>query len=79
MLGLRFEETRVYQEAKAEEALKLVLCQLVRRLKQDLAEEVRSQVTALSLPQLEELAEALLDFEQPEELLAWLQQQGDRP
>jgi hypothetical protein len=79
MLGLRFEETRVYQEAKAEEAATLVLRQLTRRLKQELSEEMRSQVMALPLPQLEELAEALLDFEQPQELLAWLQQQGDRP
>jgi predicted transposase/invertase (TIGR01784 family) len=101
MLGLRLEETRVYQEAKAEgeqigraegeqigraegvqigelrgrqaEAVNLVLRQLTRRLKQTLPPAISTQVSRLSLPQLEALSEALLDFQQLSELQAWLQ------
>ena len=82
MLDITFQETRVYRElreevtegAKTEEAMKLVLRQLTRRLKQELSEEMRSQITALSLPQLEELGEALVDFEQLNDLATWLEQ-----
>lgn len=74
MLGLKLEETRVYQEAKAEEAASLVLRQLTRRLKQELSSEAKSQIIALPLPLLEELGEALLDFKQLADLLGWLQQ-----
>jgi len=84
MLDITFQETRVYRElreevtegAKTEEALKLVLRMLTRRLKQELSEETRSQITALSLPQLEELGEALVDFEQLNDLATWLQQRS---
>ncbi|KAM3099302.1 DUF4351 domain-containing protein [Phormidesmis sp. 146-12] len=82
MSDIRFEETRVYRElreeltegAKTAEALKLVLRQLTRRLKQELSEETRSQITALPLSQLEELDEALVDFEQLNDLTTWLEQ-----
>lgn len=82
MLDIRFEETRVYQEiyqeiyqdAQTEEALKIVLRMLPCRLKQELSEETRSQITTLSLPQLEELGEALVDFEQLDDLATWLEQ-----
>ena len=82
MLGLSLKETRVYQEAKEEgkqegrqdEAVHLILRQLARRLKQELPEEVRSQVSSLPLPLLEELGESLVDFEQLENLLNWLDQ-----
>jgi predicted transposase/invertase (TIGR01784 family) len=82
MLDITFQETRVYRElreevtegAKTEEALKLVLRQLTRRLKQELSEEMRSQITALPLSQLEELGEALVDFEQLNDLTTWLEQ-----
>ena len=84
MSDIRFEETRVYRElpeevtegAKTEEALKLVLRMLTRRLKQELSEETRSQITALSLPQLEDLGEALVDFEQLNDLATWLEQRS---
>ena len=84
MSDIRFEETRVYRElreevtegAKTEEALKLVLWMLTRRLKQELSEETRSQITALSLPQLEDLGEALVDFEQLNDLATWLEQRS---
>jgi predicted transposase YdaD len=73
----------VYQEAREEgeqwgrrqEAASLVLRQLTRRLKQELSEQMRSQIDALSLTQLEELAEALLDFSAMSDWEAWLAQQ----
>lgn len=74
MLGLKLEETRIYQEAKAEEAASLVLRLLTRRLKQELSSEAKSQIIALPLPLLEELGEALLDFKQLADLLGWLEQ-----
>jgi predicted transposase YdaD len=80
MLDIRFEETQVYkdirqggQEAgREEEALNLVLRQLRRRLGKELPSRVRSQVSKLSLVELEELGEALLDFEAIGDLKAWL-------
>jgi len=88
MLGLTLQETRVYQEAKAEgreegerigeergrqqEAASLVLKLLTRRLHQELPAEVRSRLEALPLPQLEMLTETLLDFTNLAELLTWL-------
>ncbi|NJM68086.1 MAG: Rpn family recombination-promoting nuclease/putative transposase [Acaryochloris sp. RU_4_1] len=86
MLGLRLEETRVYQEASAEgeergvlkgrqEGLEreqsLILRQLTRRIG-DVA-DLQSQIQALSLDQLEALGEALLDFTEPADLVNWLQ------
>ena len=95
MLGLTLQETRVYQEAKAEgreegerrgrqqEATSLVLKLLKRRLHQELSTEVRSRIETLALPQLEALTETLLDFTCLEDLLAWLEEnqpsQPDRP
>ena len=89
MLGLTLQETRVYQEAKEEgreegekigeqrgrqqEAVSLVLKLLMRRFGQELPAEVRSQIEALPLLQLEMLAETLLDFTQLNELLTWLE------
>jgi predicted transposase YdaD len=104
MIGVSLEETRVYQEAKAdgiaegkaegivegkaegivegkakgkaegqlEEGRSLILRQLVRRVG-ELTPAVRSQIQSLSLPQLESLAEALLDFTGVEDLHHWLE------
>lgn len=79
------KQTRVYQEGredglqegKQEEGRSLVLRQLTRRIG-PLAPEVRSQVEALSLEQLEALGEALLDFSSLQELTDWLQAQRNR-
>jgi predicted transposase/invertase (TIGR01784 family) len=91
MIGVSLEETRVYQEAKAdgkaeglaegnakgkaegqlEEGQSLILRQLPRRVG-DLTPALRLQVQALSLPQLESLGEALLDFTRVEDLEQWL-------
>jgi predicted transposase YdaD len=83
MLNITFQETRVYQEIKAEgraegeqqEACRLVLHLLTRKLKQELPDNLEAQVTALSLIQLELLGEALLDFEVLQDLEDWLLQQ----
>jgi predicted transposase/invertase (TIGR01784 family) len=80
MLGLgELRETKVYQEALHEgeqtgEA-RLVLRQLTRRIG-SMAPEVLVQIQSLSLPQLESLGEALLDFSQPDELVEWLRTLG---
>jgi predicted transposase YdaD len=79
MLGVSLEETRAFQEVKAEgkaegkleEGRSLILRQLSRRVG-DLTPALRSQVEALSLPQLESLGEALLDFTRVEDLEQWL-------
>jgi predicted transposase/invertase (TIGR01784 family) len=58
-------------EGKTEEARSLILRQLPRRIGEvDL--ELRSKIESLSLLQLETLAEALLDFSAPKDLVEWL-------
>jgi predicted transposase/invertase (TIGR01784 family) len=80
MLGLgELRETKVYQEALHEgeqtgEA-RLVLRQLTRRIG-SMAPEVLVQIQSLSLPQLESLGEALLDFSQSADLVEWLRTLG---
>jgi predicted transposase/invertase (TIGR01784 family) len=79
MLGIELQQTRVYQEARAEGRQEgrqegeseLVLRLLTRRVG-NLSASVRSQIKALPLVQIEELAEALLDFTQMSDLQAWL-------
>jgi predicted transposase YdaD len=87
MIGVSLEETRAFQEVKAEgiaevkaegkaegkleEGRSLILRQLSRRVG-DLTPVLRSQVEALSLLQLESLGEALLDFTRVEDLEQWL-------
>lgn len=53
----------------------LVLRQLDRRFG-ELPQPIRMQIDTLSLPQLESLGEALLDFANPSDLEAWLAAQG---
>ena len=55
------------------EAGTLALRQLERRCG-SLPPAITAQIEALDLPQLEELALALLDFENPEDLTDWLSQ-----
>jgi predicted transposase YdaD len=75
MLGISLQETRVYQEAREEEARSLILRLLHRRVG-ELPEAIRLQVVALSLPQLEALGEALLDFTGLPDLETWLNQRA---
>lgn len=52
--------------------LKIILRLLTRRIG-EIAAELQEQIRQLSLIQLEDLAEALLDFEAQTDLVAWLQ------
>ncbi len=58
-------------EGRQEEAAALALRQLQRRFG-PLPPNQQAQIQALPLPQLEALAEALLDFQSPNDLTAWL-------
>jgi predicted transposase/invertase (TIGR01784 family) len=75
MLGIELQQTRVYQEAKAEgefaEAQSLILRLLTRRVG-NVSGELVSRINSLSLVQLEELGEALLDFTMVADLEVWL-------
>jgi predicted transposase YdaD len=73
MLGIELEQTRVYQEAKAEEAQNLVLRLLNRRVG-NMSIELQERVKALPLERLENLGEALLDFTNLTDLEVWLSQ-----
>ncbi|MBD2311303.1 Rpn family recombination-promoting nuclease/putative transposase [Desertifilum sp. FACHB-1129] len=75
MLGIRLQETRVYQEAKEDEAKLLILRQLTRRVG-EVPEAAKEQINSLSLTQLEALAEALLDFSNLSDLEIWLAEQN---
>ncbi len=50
----------------------LILRQLTRRVG-NVPESLQTQIEALSLAQLEDLGEALLEFTRPEDLENWLQ------
>lgn len=82
MLGFNLtEEPRAIREAKEEgreeEAIALVTRLLIRRLRQELSEEMRSRISALPLPVLENLSEALLDFTNLSDFESWLAEQGE--
>jgi predicted transposase/invertase (TIGR01784 family) len=79
MLGIELSQTRVYREAeqegnvkgRQEEAESLILRMLKRRVG-NVSIDLEAQIKALPLAQLEELGEALLDFTQMTDLVAWL-------
>jgi predicted transposase YdaD len=80
MFGIELQQTRVYQEARAEgetigEAREqaLILRQLKRRVG-NVSIDLETQIKTLPLDRLEELGEALLDFSQMTDLVAWLNQ-----
>jgi hypothetical protein len=60
------------QRGRQEEGCNFVFRQLTRRLGQ-ITSQQEIQIRALSLSQLEDLGEALLDFTQPSDLEEWLQ------
>jgi predicted transposase YdaD len=76
MLGITLKETRVYREIKEEgreeATANLILRQLTKRFG-DLSEEIRSSISGLPLPVLEDLGEALLDFTSLADLQVWLE------
>lgn len=62
------------QQGKREEAVAMIMRQLIRRFSL-LSPELQQQVHSLSLEQLEDLSEVLLDFSAIAELDSWLQNQ----
>jgi predicted transposase/invertase (TIGR01784 family) len=76
MMGIRLQDTRVYQEAQEEMAVRLIARQLTRLLGQDISEEMLQRISNLSLPVLENLSEALFDFTSLTDLQAWLDAQS---
>ncbi|BAY19636.1 hypothetical protein NIES2109_45510 [Nostoc sp. HK-01] len=76
MLGITLQETRVYREIKeegrTEEAANLISRQLTKRFGQ-LSDEMRSSISGLPLPVLEDLSEALLDFGSLADVQVWLE------
>jgi predicted transposase YdaD len=80
MLGITLKETRVYQEIKEEgreegreeATANLILRQLTKRFG-ELSQEIRSSISGLPLPVLEDLSEALLDFTSLSDLPVWLE------
>jgi predicted transposase/invertase (TIGR01784 family) len=79
MLGLKLEETRVYQEAKAEGEIigklkgetQLVMRLLKRRLG-EIPQRYITKIQKLNIAQLEDLHDAALDFTNITDLESWL-------
>ncbi|MBD2068968.1 Rpn family recombination-promoting nuclease/putative transposase [Leptolyngbya sp. FACHB-671] len=78
MLDISLKETRVYREIKEEgreegreEATINLIVRLLTKRFGSLPQEVRSTISDLPLPVLEELSEALLDFSELADLQAW--------
>jgi predicted transposase YdaD len=80
MLGIELQQTRVYQEARAEgETIgaareQALILRLLKRRVGNVSIDLETQIKALPLEQLEELGEALLDFSQINDVVAWLNQ-----
>ncbi|MBD2327770.1 DUF4351 domain-containing protein [Alkalinema sp. FACHB-956] len=75
MLGTKLEETRVFREAKEEEARSLVYLQLEQKF-DALSDALKDRINALSLDQLQALAIAPLRFASIDDLTNWLDHQG---
>ncbi len=81
MLEITLQQTRVYQDAKAEGELigeargeaRVIMRQLNRRLG-SVPASVSDQIQQLTIPQLEDLGEALLDFASLADVEGWLSQ-----
>jgi predicted transposase YdaD len=79
MFGLEnfdIKTTRIYEEVRdevrQEQTLEVVI-RLLRRRIGNLSQQLQDSISQLSIEQLENLAEALLDFSTEEDLVAWLQ------
>jgi predicted transposase YdaD len=75
MLGISLERSRAYREIKQEgieqATFNLVIRLLTKRFG-ELSAEIRSSISALPLPVMENLSEALLDFTNLNDLQIWL-------
>jgi predicted transposase YdaD len=84
MLGVTLQETRVYQDAKAEgqvegqvegkSAMLSLLSSLLSQRFGDLPESMTDRLSQLSLAQLEALGTQILSFTQLTDVTAWLDQ-----
>lgn len=73
MLGLvDMKETRVYQEGR-EEGTRSLLLRLLTRQMGDLPETIQERVNQLSVEELASLGEALFNFSEMTDLIAWLE------
>jgi predicted transposase/invertase (TIGR01784 family) len=75
MLGIELQQTGFYKSAKAEGEAKIIL-KLLQRQFGVLPEATRAQIAALSIEQLELLAEEILDFSELTDLMNWLAEHG---
>lgn len=88
MLGITLQQTRVYREIKEEgrsegqkegrsegqkEATVNLVVRLLTKRFGEISQEMRSSISGLPLPVLEDLSEALLDFTSVADLQAWLE------
>jgi predicted transposase YdaD len=77
MFEITLQQTRVYQDAKAEGELigeaKVIMRQLNRQMG-SLPNLVSAQIQQLTLPQLEDLGDALFDFASLADVEGWLSQ-----
>ena len=89
MLGITLQETRVYREIKEEgikegikkgikegqqsEAANIVIRLVSKRIGQKLSKKIALRISSLPLPVLEDLSEALLDFNTLADLQVWLE------
>lgn len=71
-LGIQQGVQQGIQQGLKQEAVSLILRQLSRRLG-ELNSQLEERIQQLSILQLEELAEALLDFSDAPDLIAWLE------
>jgi predicted transposase YdaD len=88
MLGIELQQTRVYQEAKAEGKVegkaeereiglqreRALILKLLNRKLGNLSPQLQSRVSALSIERVESLGEVLLDFDSIADLESWLNQ-----
>jgi predicted transposase/invertase (TIGR01784 family) len=71
MLGIKLEETRVYREAREDEARTIVMILLTEKI-ENISTELRGEIEALHVDKLQELAKALLRFDSVADLTGWL-------
>ncbi len=64
-----------WKEEGLQEGALAIITRLLKRRFGELSERVQKRISRLTFPQLEDLAEALLDFQQVAELNKWLDQQ----
>jgi predicted transposase YdaD len=70
------KQTRVYQDARQEGEQLVILRQLNRRFG-NLSDRLTQSIQSLTIPQIEELAEQLLDFTAISDLETWLNVNSD--